>query len=156
MAVDWTPTTADVAAEIPLRVMDNNSGQRLDDFTDDTVPTDTQVDAIIAGAVRDTVAAIGTLENCGADNVADLKDAAMAVATLRAAMRVERTYFPDQLVTDRSPYNAIRDELKDKLKTLIEAVSENCGTSGGDSVTGGGQEPRSHFPKPIHYGRAAW
>lgn len=154
---DWTPTSADVAAEIPERVKDE-VGHVLDDFADDgsTRPTQTQVETIIAGAVRDTIAAVGTLEDCAADNIVDLRRGAKDVATLRAAMRVERTYFPDQIGSNLSPYNAIRDELKDKLATLVEAVRENCGGSGGLSTSGAAQEPSSHFPAPVRYGRAAW
>lgn len=157
MPVDWTPTSADVAAEIPERVKDE-LGNVLDDFTDDgkTRPSKAQVELIIDGAVRDTVMAVGTLEECTADNVADLKDGAKDVATLRAAMRVERTYFPDQLGSDDSAYEAIREELKDKLATLIEAVRENCGGSGGLSTFGAAQEPASSFPDPVYYGTAAW
>lgn len=153
----WTPASADVAAEIPERVKDD-VGNVLTDFTDDgkTRPSKTQVEAIIAGAVRDTVAGVGTLESCAAENVEDLREGAKDVATLRAAMRVERTFFPDQIGSDLSPYNAIRDEVKDKLKTLVEAVSENCGTSGGDSAAGGAQEPSYSFPDPVLYGEAGW
>jgi hypothetical protein len=152
---DWTPTTQDVAAELPVRVKDQ-LGETAEDFSDDSVPTQAQVETIIAGAVRDTVTAVGTLEACDADNVDDLRESAGDVARLRAAMRVERTFFPEQVGTNLSSYNAIRDELKDKLPALIEAVSENCGTSGGASAAGAAQEPASHFPAATHWGRAAW
>jgi hypothetical protein len=152
---DWAPTTADVAAELPERVKDQ-LGNTAEDFDEDSVPTAEQVERIIEGAVRDTVAAVGTLESCDADNVADLRDGAKDVATLRAAMRVERTYFPDQLGGDLSAYNAIRDELKDKLSTLVEAVAESCGGGDGSSVGGPTQEPDYAFPEAIPWGGAEW
>lgn len=156
-APSWRPSTAEVAAQIPLRVRDE-PGNVLTDFTNDgkTRPSRTQVERIVTGAVKDTVTAVGTLENCSADNVSDLREGAKDAATLRAAMRVERTFFPDQIGSDLSAYEAIRDELKEKLKTLVEAVSENCGTSGGDSASGRGQMPVSDFPEATPYRTAAW
>lgn len=133
---DWTPTTADVAAEIPARVKDR-AGNPLEDFDDCPRPTKPQVERAIAQSVDDVVAKIGTLATCTASNIAELRESAKSLAVLRTAMRIERQYFPDQVTNDRSPYNALRDEYAEAAKVLIEAVADSCGGGGGESVGGG-------------------
>lgn len=144
MSIDWTPDTADVAAELRARVKDSG-GIELADFSADTRPSNEQVMLLIVKAVGDVVGRTGTLESCTADNIDDLRQAASDMATLRAAMRIERSFFPEQLRGDQSPYNALKAEYDEGMKSLVEAVGESCGGGGGDAVGGVGNLPASYF-----------
>ena len=152
-----TPTVADVARHLRARTKDH-LGNEVGTFTDNTRPTAAQVLFEIPNGVRTVTSKIG-VEICEGGDVEKqeaLYQDAKNHAAMATAMVIERSYFPEQIGTDRSPYNAIRDELKDGMKTLIEAVAEHCGGGGGESVGGGGQMPSGGFPPATGIGEMTW
>lgn len=143
---NWTPEVADVGAEMRARTKDSH-GEELGTFTEDTRPTEAEVALLIPKAVAIVAGSIGT-DPCSDE----LLEQAKAVAILRVAMMIERGYYPEQINTDRSPYNAYRDDYKDQLKDLVSSVAEQCG---GDGTTpaGSGGLPRWNFGGPPQVGR---
>lgn len=146
---DFTPEPKDVAGYMGQRLQDD-LGNRFEEFTADTEPTLEQIEALIPKGVRRVSAKIGE-EICeGGDAVkqAALYEDAKDLAALATALIAERSYFPQQIGNDRSPYAAMLEEFKESSATLVEAVAEHCGTGGGESVGSSATGPAYGFPCP--------
>jgi hypothetical protein len=154
---DFTPTSADVAVHMRARLV-NEHGADFEDFNTETEPTKDQIENLIPQAVGRVVSSIGT-EICEGDHQAPLYASAKHLAALYAATLAERTYFPEQVGAQRSPYNVMYTEFTDGMKVLVESVSEHCGGGSGDpgeSVGGAGTMPRGNFPCPKGFAREEW
>lgn len=136
MATDWAPTVDAVGAQLRARTKDSN-GNELGTFTEDTRPTGIQVEDLIARATGDMISVL--------PDPMDPKwnDRAAGVAVLGTAMRVELSFFPEQVATGRSPYAQLKALYDDELKRLVNAAQ------GGDTDTtgaGGSLAPAGGFP----------
>lgn len=118
---DWPVNAVGVGAILRARTRDTN-GNELGTFTATTRPSDVQVANLINTAVGDLASAVG------ADIHASLHQQAGVVATYKAAMLVELSYFPEQVATGRSPYAQLRELYLEALGTLTTAVAD----AGGD------------------------
>jgi hypothetical protein len=137
---EYTPSAADVGALLRARTKDNN-GNEVGTFNADTRPTGAEVDILIQDALADVADAVG------ADLPADLQDRAKRMASLRAAMLVELSYFPEQVRTDRSPYDRFKELYDEMLPALVEAVArEDEGTDDTSTIADGGF-PSYGFPE---------
>jgi hypothetical protein len=100
---DVTASLEEVAVHIMARTKDAY-GNELGTFTADTRPTADQVRRTIVQAEQDVDAYIDT----------DLPTEAIPIAreavAIRAAMIIERSYYPEQITANRSPYEHLRDE----------------------------------------------
>jgi hypothetical protein len=164
MAVaDFTPTVAEVGALLRARTKDpfgNELGTFKDDTTEDsddgTRPSETEATEEIANAVEEVAGHIGTLDDdldVGNCDLAKLRNRAKKLTVLYAALLIELGYFPEQIGTDRSPYDRLKDLYDERKKTLIEDVSECVGGGGGEVVTTPGQLPSSNYPDDTVIGR---
>jgi hypothetical protein len=136
----WVPTVAQVAGYIPTRTKELRSTRYLDTFTDATRPTAVQVTAIAADAARRVKSAVGP------EMPERLEDSAGIAAAILAAAWIERAYFPEQLETDRSAYDALMAEYDKELALLISATAEGTEDpgDGGTVITSG--MPAYGFP----------
>lgn len=126
--VDWTPTVAEVAAYIRARTK-VSGGKEVGTFTENTRPTQIEVELLIGQAVDHVSAAIGG-DPCNEQ----LKRSARVAAALYTAVLVEVSYFPE--TSAQSGSSAVRLEalFNARLKSLTSAVAEQCGGQGeGDS-----------------------
>lgn len=111
---NWAPTLSQVASRIMARTRLEN-GDNAGTFNAETIPTSEQVTQVINQAVSLMRPRLG--------EVADrMVDQAQSLAALRAAYMVELAYFPEQVETSISPYNALRMEYKDELGNWDEAA----------------------------------
>jgi hypothetical protein len=88
----WAPQLAEVGAKVPLRTIERGdvTGVPTGTFTEATLPTDTQTDLLIQGAVEFVLASVGnpvSVERWGL---------AQEAATLRAAAYVEQAQVPEE------------------------------------------------------------
>lgn len=114
--LEYEPTVDQVARKILSRTRDKY-GNLLGTFNNDTAPTDLQVQEIISDTVTEIADVIG-------DDIPDaLIDDAQNVASLRAAMQIELDYYADQVNTDRSPYNQLKELYDEALEKLAVAVT---------------------------------
>lgn len=96
------PTVADVGALLRARTKTPGGGE-AGTFNQQTRPTDEQVASLIRKAV-------GTVSLTVGDVVpASLIDEVKEVTSIRAAMLVELSYFPEAVASDRSPYAQLKD-----------------------------------------------
>jgi len=95
--VVWRPTVDDVAALIRARTKDA-SGNELGTFTDQTRPTDAEVEQLITNGC----AKIATL--VGWSFPSDAEPEATHLAALWTACEVEQSYWPEQVRTERSAF----------------------------------------------------
>ena len=112
------PTVQDVANLLRARTKDD-FGNEAGTFTDSTRPTSMAVDDHIDAAMALVCTRLPALDKIDPD----LLDAVAAVVAYRAALRVEKSYFPEQVQSDRSAYDQLREEYLDDLATLVDAAT---------------------------------
>lgn len=104
----WTPEIADVAVHLLARTRIAN-GSLAKTFTPETTPNDTDVLGIIQQQTRLMRPRLGQV-------APDQADMATALAALKCALVVERSYFIEQIGTDMSPYKDLMGEYMQGLK----------------------------------------
>jgi hypothetical protein len=112
-----------VGALLRTRTVDSK-GVEQGTFTSDTRPTASQVEEKIELGAEDVA------RDVGSDIPDSLIQSAQALVALRAAMYVELSYFPEQVVANRSPYDRYKelyDEGLPKLVALVQAAEEEAG-----------------------------
>jgi hypothetical protein len=116
----YNPSVDDVAALILARTK-NEFGDEVGTFNSETRPTDTEVNRLIALATSEV------------DSVVDLDDVPVeayndveAVIATRTAMLIERSYFPEQVETNRSPYLALERDYNALIAQLLTAVEREA------------------------------
>lgn len=127
---DWSvPSSDDVATLLRARTKDLD-GNEVGVFNDYTRPTGTEVDRIIAMAYAEIAALAGAAisAQCGGT--------ATWLTTLRAAMWVELSYWPEQVRSDRSVYAELAEQWTQGLPLLRECVAGNLPDSGGETNAG--------------------
>lgn len=110
----------------------NRLGNELGVFTTETKPTLVEAEKILNSATKKVVATIGSSTPC----TDELADDATACIHLRAAMMIELTYFPEQVESNRSPYEKYKELYDEDLKVLVENMAEQCGTGSGEADDG--------------------
>jgi len=121
------PTVDDVALLIRARTKDS-MGNEVGTFDDETRPTADQVEEQIDAAVALVGMRLPAPENLP-DN---LMPAVASVVAYRAALRVEKSYFPEQVRSDRSAYDQLLAEYTTDLEALVEAAYGGTDAGGGD------------------------
>lgn len=136
-AMGWEPTPRDVAGLLRTRTK-NSGGVEQGTFNNQTRPNAEQTVEEIQKAVDDVMLIIG------ADIPPSLYDAARTMTALKAAMRIELSYFPEQ-IPNRSPYAQLKilfDEQKEEFVARKEAI-----LTGDDVGAGvGSKYPQWSFP----------
>lgn len=109
------PSVEDVATLLRARTKDAE-GREVGTFNEDTRPTAEDVETHID-------AAMGLV---GVRFPGDIPDefgpAFASLVAYRAAMRIEKSYFPEQVRSERSPYEELRQEYVDDLQALVDAM----------------------------------
>ena len=126
--LNMRPSVADVASLIRARTKDSD-GREVGTFNDDTRPTAAQVELHIDNAVA--LLAVRLPSDMPDAYVGSVK----ALTAYRAALQIEKSYFPEQVRSDRSAYDQLREEYLDDLAALTEALEgaggeDGAGTSG--------------------------
>lgn len=132
MAQQWAPSVQDVANLLRARTVSRNGGE-LGSFSSLTRPTDVEVSGLIDQAYNDVVNAIGQITAVPSNQV----DSVTTLIALGAAKKVELSYYPEQIGTGRSPYQAFAQEYKDQLTRLQNAI-----------VSVGGNRPTDEYMTP--------
>lgn len=120
------PAVSDIGALLRARTQDSND-QELGTFTDDTRPTDKEVERIIAQASSVVYGATGdvsTLECQGMEET--IKESAKYLISLLAACLIELSYFPEQVRSDRSAFQGYYDIFTGPMgmTALLDSVAE--------------------------------
>jgi hypothetical protein len=118
------PAIADVARLLRARTKDD-AGSEVGTFTANTRPTDTQVEEHIDAAVAlvgTHLPPLGTVDQVYAPAIA-------ALVAYRAALQIEKSYYPEQVRSDRSAYEHLRQEYLDDLQALVDSIAASS-TSG--------------------------
>lgn len=116
------PTVDEVALLLRARTKDSNNHE-VGTFDDDTTPTGDQVEAHI-----DVAMALVGVRFLPAEKMTTEAQAAFAgLVAYRAALRIEKSYFPEQVRTDRSAYTQLREEYLDDLQAFTEAMAGGGG-----------------------------
>lgn len=128
MAIDpineaWLPQIATVAALLRARTKGETSGGIEDDevgtFDATTRPTHIQAEEMIRMAA-------GFLIKCTGPWLPEsLRPLSRSVVSLRAAMLIELSYWPEQVETEQSPYEHIRDLYLEVQPTLCEMAADS-------------------------------
>jgi hypothetical protein len=122
----YRPSVADVAALLRARTKDAE-GREVGTFNEDTRPTDVDVELHISAAV----ALVGIQIPIGYPD--NFTEAVRSLVAYRAALRVEKSYFPEQVRSDRSAYEQLRQEYVDDLQALTDALAASDASGYGSS-----------------------
>lgn len=131
-----TPTLvldlAAVGALMRARTKDR-FGNESGTFSADTRPTDDEVQALGA---RVSQTLLNEFSNCSSQitdgQLSDYTNALQEILNLRLAIMIELSYWPEQVATQRSPYQQYRDLLRDSVAAVRTAYCPNAAGSGGD------------------------
>jgi hypothetical protein len=140
--IDEWPTTSDVAAILRSRTQDEFDNE-IGEFTDSTRPTGDEVEALIAQAASMVLSRTGSLSELPCARADDVRSSARYLISIQTAMLIELGYFPEQVNTDRSPYEHMRDLFNTNFDELLRAV-DSC-RAGDES---GGGESDADVPAP--------
>lgn len=123
------PSVEDVAALLRARTKDAE-GREVGTFNDDTRPDAAGVESHIDAAMALLAPrfAVDTLPEAW-------QPAFTSLVAYRAAMRIEKSYFPEQVRSERSPYEELRQEYVDDLQALTDAMA-GAGDDGGWGTLG--------------------
>lgn len=149
------PSVDDVASLIRARTKDSE-GREVGTFNSETRPTDVQVERHIDNAV--SLIATRLPRDLPEVYVGTVK----ALTAYRAAMQIEKSYFPEQVRSDRSAYDQLREEYNDDLSALLDALdsgsTDPAGAAGHRAhsewtptflyVDSGGSLVDDHWPEP--------
>jgi hypothetical protein len=141
LEVEWRPAVQEVASWIRTRTMNNNQ-QYEGTFTEETQPTDEQAETIISLATAHVASRVGEVGELCSDY---LTSQARNLSSLYAALVIELSYFPEQVGTNRSPYDNLKELFDSGIKELREGVKENCGDVPGDEAGEGAAGPAYDF-----------
>ena len=141
----YLPTPTDVARLLRARTKDAH-GTELGDWSDETRPTTEEVADLIDQAVGPVLARIGRLQAPvdEPERYSNVIPAARHLVALGAAMLVEKSYFPEQVLSERSAYAAYQTEYADCLESLIGDGEDGGG--GGVLPSGGGDVATWNLP----------
>ena len=138
-------TPAMVATLLRARTKDQG-GRELGEWTDETRPTLTQVDEAITLATDTVTAKVGAPSEAAAGPFA-------TAVVYEAACMIEKSHFPEQVESGRSPY----DQLRVEADAVIEGVR---GFQAGDDPSTPGVETAFAFdvctPPGAGCGAAVW
>lgn len=147
---DYTPTVETVAAHIRARTKTQggkeagtfNPAAAWDDGSGDgTRPTAEQVQELIDRVVGRMAGTIGE------DIPENRWEEASSAASLRTAMFVELTFWPEQVNTGRSTYPQLRDLWKEEWEDLLTAMGISTDAGGGAVSIDAGYPSYGGFPE---------
>ena len=122
----WTPAVDNVAGLLRTRPR-TRAGVNPGTFTSETKPTDQEVLDLAAQAVEDVSSDVGV------PIPESSYGRAKSVATIRTAMLVELSYFPEQINSGRSPYPQLKELYDERIKSLVTVIEEGDGETPGSA-----------------------
>lgn len=146
---EWQPSIRQVATHILSRTV-NQYGARQGTFTTETTPTAAEAEQIIMLAMPEVADIIG-------DEIPEyLWDDAQAVASILAAMQIEIAFFPEQINSERSPYQLLKVKYESAIANLTKQVASSVDGSTGATVSGVSTAASWGFPAPSNWGGKRW
>jgi hypothetical protein len=142
------PSVAEVAQILRARTK-TMEGREEGTFTEETRPNAEQVEEEI-----DTALALVAVRL--PFSWSDIYSSAIrALVAYRAALRIEKSYFPEQVRSDRSAYEELRQEYLDDLEALMDAFSGS--SDGGPAGAEGHRAWSERTPTFLRvYGQWPW
>ena len=117
LTIPWRPTVDDVAALLRARTKDA-SMHELGTFTDQTRPTDAEVELLITNGCAKVASAVGW------EIPADAWAEGLHLAAIWAACEVELSYWPEQVRTERSAYAQLHEMYVYDLPIFVDYVAQ--------------------------------
>lgn len=124
---DTRPSVDDVAVLLRARTKDSE-GREVGTFNDETRPTAEQVERHIDNAVSLLATRMPL------DLPVVYEGTVKALTAYRAALQIEKSFFPEQVRSDRSAYDQLREEYNDDLTALMDALAGAGGDDGSGSA----------------------
>jgi hypothetical protein len=143
-SLNWIPDLREVALHIRNRTVERATNQFLGTFTTQTRPSSAEAEEVIEFAVDDVAADVGDPSDPRISVTG--QKAIRALIALRAAMIIERSYYGEQIGTNKSSYPALERDWERRLPKVVDAIAEDLAdeiepTPEGDGSTGGTDTP---------------
>jgi hypothetical protein len=137
----WVPDLREVAVHIRARTVERNTNNFAGVFTNMTRPSDDEAWEAIDLAEDDVIAETGALDPTWISPEGN--KAVRSLIALRAAMIIERSYYSEQIGTNKSPYPALERDWERRLPGIVAAIAEDKAGSivPGDAADPGGGGP---------------
>jgi len=144
LPMPWFPSLREIAVHIRNRTVERATNRFIGTFTDKTRPTEEEAWEAAELAINDIIADTGRLDRVGIS--ADSHRAVRALASLRAAMIIERSFYGEQIGTNKSPYQALERDWERRGPKIVNAIAEDLlgeiePTPDDADATGGGTTP---------------
>jgi hypothetical protein len=121
--VTWVPDLREVAVHIRSRTVERNTNNFAGTFTDATRPSESDAWEALVLAQDDVIADTGALDPTWLSP--EGAKAVRSLIALRAAMIIERSYYPEQVGTNKSPYTALERDWDKRLPAVVAAIAED-------------------------------
>lgn len=119
-ADELRPTLEEVGSISSARtVASGTGGTELGTFTDQTVPTDVQVERLIDQAIRMVILKTGP----GIQD--EYRDEAKTVVLYLTAALIELSYYKEDIAKQASPYPMLDQNYKDALQALLDSIEND-------------------------------
>lgn len=135
---NYLPTVRDVATWIVARTKDK-FGNEIGTFNSDTRPTGTEVVKVIQMTADDVAGDLDT------DIPSEAYGTVQSLIALGAAMRIELSYFPEQVGSDNSPYDRLKELYDDQMRRAEKGVARET-TEESENDEGMSQAIKFQFP----------
>lgn len=147
--LEYEPTIEEVGALLRART-NNGRNVELGTFTSATRPTGVEALKLIVKAAQHVAVSLGgDIPNV---LIAEVK----GLVTLRAAMMIELSYFPEQVSSNRSPYQQYKDLYDEMLPLVRERVASEESLEIEDDTTLSSNAPAYSFPNNNLGGLVGW
>jgi len=117
--------TVDQVGRILLARTKDDQGHEVGTFDSTTRPTDVEVDGHIDAAMALIAPKLPLLDKLPPDLLPSVAE----VVAYRAALRIEKAYWPEQVRQNRSAYDQLNAEYQEDLASLIETAEAAAGGS---------------------------
>jgi hypothetical protein len=141
---DWKPSLADVGALLRARTVDK-FGNELGTWTVDTRPTADEAQAMIDQAAGETIAEHGDPDVPTDSDPTQMYAILKSETAYTAALKIELTYFPEQVAAGRSPYPAMLVQ-RDRLSVLAGKAIQELSSGGQVGEADDARLPQWDFP----------
>lgn len=143
---EYTPTVQSVAAILRARTK-TKGGAEAGTFNPEAVEDNLRTRPTAEGVLEQIATALGDISGVvGEDILEKFRPAASRVATLRTALLIELSYFPEQINSDRSPYPQLLALYNDAWVNLKSAMGIDTDEDGGSTPEEAGYPSYGGFP----------
>lgn len=144
---DYTPTVDSLGALLRARTKTKGGAEAGTFNPEASVGTSEETRPTAEGVEEQIATALGDISGIiGVDLEAKYVEPARRVAALRAALLIELSYWPEQVNSDRSPYDQLKVLYDEAWANLLASMGISLDDDGGPATVDAGYPSYGGFP----------